>query len=47
MKASIDAEIDRIEQQIKSLDSERCTMEELVAQTEREVNQLRGVMEAG
>ena len=37
MKASIDAEIDRIEQQIKSLDSERCTMEELVAQTEREV----------
>jgi hypothetical protein len=37
MKASIDSEIERIEAQIKSLDSERCTMEELVRPTEREV----------
>jgi site-specific DNA recombinase len=37
MKASIDAEIERIQAQIRSLDSERCTMEDIVKQTEREV----------
>jgi hypothetical protein len=37
MQASIDSEIERIQGQIKALDSERSTMEELVRQTEREV----------
>ena len=37
LKASIDAEIARIQEQIKALDSEVCTMEALVKQTEREV----------
>ena len=37
MKVSIDVEITRIQEQIKALDSEVCTMEELVKQTEREV----------
>ena len=36
-KASIEAEIARIREQTKALDSEVCTMEALVAQTEREV----------
>src|SRR5271165_5569750 len=37
LKASIEAEIARIQEQIKALDSEVCTMEALVKQTEREV----------
>jgi len=37
LKASIEAEMARIQEQIKALDSQVCTMEALVKQTEREV----------
>jgi len=37
LKASIDTEVARIQEQVKALDSEVCTMEALVTQTEREV----------
>jgi multidrug resistance efflux pump len=37
MKASVEAEIARIQEQIRALEAETSTMEELVAQTERAV----------
>jgi site-specific DNA recombinase len=37
MKASIETETQRIQEQIKALDAERSTMEELVQQTEQEI----------
>jgi hypothetical protein len=37
MKASIDAEIARIQEQIRALDSERCAYADLMKKSEREI----------
>jgi len=45
LKASIEGEISQIQEQIRALDSEVCTIEAPVTQTEREVINFWGVME--